>query len=202
MRSADVTAKIAEGVGPTDRMHGHRGGCEVLAHFAQAYARKYPLHVIAKTDVANAFGSVHRADIIAAATVYPSLVPLARMLYGTSNQVIYSDEHSTLTLRVSAGVTQGEPLASLLYSTALRRAIDATLIPCIRQSLSAALQTIASSADRSPTSLQHLPRTPPSWPKVDKPCRSRKRSFTLLLANPPLSPNVLPMDMPQHRASS
>ena len=50
------------------------------------------------------------------------------MLYGTSNQVIYSDEHSTLTLRVSAGVTQGEPLASLLYSTALRRAIDATLI--------------------------------------------------------------------------
>ena len=36
VRSADVTAKIAEGVGPTDWMHGHRGGCEALAHFAQA----------------------------------------------------------------------------------------------------------------------------------------------------------------------
>ena len=50
------------------------------------------------------------------------------MLYGTSNQVIYSDELTTLTLLVNMGVTQGEPLASLLFSTALRRAIDATLI--------------------------------------------------------------------------
>ena len=97
------------------------------------------------------------------------------MLYGATNEVIYLKEVATLSLTVSVGVTQGEPLASLLYSTALCHAIDATLIAHPTVTPSAASQTIASSADCSPKSSQHSPHMPPSWPKVDKPCKSRKR---------------------------
>jgi len=127
VKSADVKYKIPDAVGPTDWMHGTPGGVEALAHFARAYLRTHPGHVVAKTDVENAFGAISRTDILAAAEQYPSLVPLAKMLYGSPNSVVYSDGAVSFSLLAERGVTQGEPLAALLYSTALKTAVDATL---------------------------------------------------------------------------
>jgi hypothetical protein len=118
---------VRDGVGPTDWMHRTSGGVEALTHFTRAYLHLNPAHVVAKTDVANAFGSISRAAVLEAAKQYPSLVPLATMLYGSSTNVIFTDGDTVLRLLAEMGVTQGEPLAALLYSTALKQAIDATL---------------------------------------------------------------------------
>ena len=119
-------AEVHEGVGPTDWMHRTAGGVEALNHFTRAYILQNPTHAIAKTDVSNAFGSISRDDIMQAANIYPKLIPLACMLYGTTNNVIFSDSITSATISSEMGVTQGDPLAALLYSTALKKAIDAT----------------------------------------------------------------------------
>jgi hypothetical protein len=127
VKSPEVRAAIPASVGPTDWMHGTPGGVEALTHFARAYLRVHPTHVIAKTDIENAFNAISRVDILRASEEYPQLVPLAKMLYGAPNSVIYTDGADTLRLDAERGVTQGEPLAALLYSTALKSAVDATL---------------------------------------------------------------------------
>ena len=119
-------AEVHEGVGPTDWMHRTAGGVEAINHFTRAYSLRNPTHAIAKTDVSNAFGSISRDDIMQAANIYPKLIPLATMLYGTTNNVIFSDSITSATISSEMGVTQGDPLAALLYSTALKKAIDAT----------------------------------------------------------------------------
>jgi hypothetical protein len=127
VKSAEVRAAIPASVGPTDWMHGTPGGVEALTHFARAYLRIHPTHVAAKTDIENAFNAISRVDILRASERYPQLVPLAKMLYGAPNSIIYTDGADVLRLDAERGVTQGEPLAALLYSTALKTAVDATL---------------------------------------------------------------------------
>lgn len=130
VRSDSVQARVSAGVGPTELMHGVSGGVEAIAHIVRAYLGLHPDHVVAKTDTANAFNSVSRTWILAAARQYfPELAPLADILYGGSSYVTYSDRSSGYSFTVTSprGVNQGCPLASLLYSTALRTAIDVTL---------------------------------------------------------------------------
>jgi hypothetical protein len=126
VRSLSDTA-VREGVGPTDWMHRTSGGVEALVHFTRAYLLVNATHVVAKTDVENAFNSVGREHVLKAAQTYPALVPLASMLYGAPNDVVFSDDNVTFTIKSKTGVTQGEPFAALLYSTALKEAVDATL---------------------------------------------------------------------------
>jgi hypothetical protein len=118
---------VRVGVGPTDWMHRTSGGVEALVHFTRGYLLLNPTHVIAKTDVENAFNAIRREDVLKAAEQYPQLVPLAKMLYGAPNNVIFRDDLTQYIIASTSGVTQGEPLAALLYSTALKPAVDATL---------------------------------------------------------------------------
>ena len=127
VRGKDVTTRVASGVGPTDLMHGIPGGTEACAHTVRAVLSMHPGWVACKTDVKNAFNAVDRGWVLAAARHYPTLVPLANMLYGQATKVVYTKDKVTCTIDATMGVTQGDPLAALLYSTVLRPAVEATL---------------------------------------------------------------------------
>jgi hypothetical protein len=90
VRSKAVQQRIPEAVGPTELMHGIRGGFESLAHIVRAYLHLHPDHVAVKTDVSNAFNTLDRRWVLRAATCYPQLEPLAKLLYGQPTRVIYS----------------------------------------------------------------------------------------------------------------
>jgi hypothetical protein len=133
VRHSDVQSRVTEAVGPTELMHGISGGVEALPHLIRTYIATHPGHVVAKTDIANAFNSISRQWILAAARRhFPSLVPLAQLLYGRTSTITYKDRKSgrTTVITTDRGVNQGCPLAALLYSTSLRWAIDAVLSQC------------------------------------------------------------------------
>jgi hypothetical protein len=131
VRSKAVQQRIPEAVGPTELMHGIRGGVESLAHIVRAYLHLHPDHVAVKTDVSNAFNTLDRRWVLRAATCYPQLEPLAKLLYGQPTRVIYSgctEKNSTNhEIIAETGTTQGEPLAALLFSTSLKIAVDGAL---------------------------------------------------------------------------
>ena len=127
VRAKDVTKRIPSGVGPTELMHGISGGTEAAVHTVRALLALNPSWVVCKTDIQNAFNAVCRKWVLAAAQTYPTLVPLAKMIYGDTTKVVYDNSGDPLEIMAAMGVTQGDPLASILYSTALRHAVDATL---------------------------------------------------------------------------
>ncbi len=133
VRHSDVQSRVAEAVGPTELMHGVSGGVEAVPHIIRAYIATHSDHVVAKTDIANAFNSISRHWILAAARrFFPSLVPLAQLLYGRSSTITYKNRKSgrTIVITTDRGVNQGCPLAALLYSTSIRWAVDAVLSQC------------------------------------------------------------------------
>ena len=127
VRAKDVTNRIPSGVGSTELMHGIPGGTEAAVHTVRALLAQNPSWVVCKTDIQNAFNALSREWVLAAAQTYPTLVPLANMIYGGTTSVVYGNASESVTIDAKMGVTQGDPLAAILYSTALRHAVDATL---------------------------------------------------------------------------
>ena len=127
--SPDVREAAPNAVGPTELGNGVPGGVEALPNVITAYAALNPGHVVIKTDIANAFGSLKRQCAIDCAMHYPGLAPLLNMLYAHPTSVTYTDyvSGSSIDIRVTCGVTQGGPEGTLIFSTALRRAVDDTL---------------------------------------------------------------------------
>jgi len=132
VRTKTVQQLIPEAVGPTELMHGIHGGVEALVHIIRGYFHLHPDHVAVKTDISNAFNNLDRRWVLRAATCYPPLVPLAKLLYSRPTTVIYSDctDENTVEHEIIAecGTTQGEPLAALLFSTSLKIAVDHVLL--------------------------------------------------------------------------
>jgi len=131
VRSKAVQKLIPAAVGPTELMHGVHGGIESLVHIIRAYLFLHPDHVAVKTDVSNAFNTLDRRWVLRAATCYPPLEPLAKLLYGQPTRVLYSDctekDSTKHEIIAETGTTQGEPLAALLFSTSLKIAVDHVL---------------------------------------------------------------------------
>ena len=132
VRTKTVQQLIPEAVGPTELMHGINGGIEALVHIIRGYFHLHPDHVAVKTDISNAFNNLDRRWVLRAATCYPPLVPLAKLLYSRPTAVIYSEctNKDTIDHEIIAecGTTQGEPLAALLFSTSLKIAVDHVLL--------------------------------------------------------------------------
>ena len=126
--SPDVREATPSAVGPTELGNGVPGGVEALPNVLTAYAALNPGHVIVKTDVENAFGSLKRQKAINCAEHYPPLAPLLNMLYRAPTVVTYTDQASgaSVDINVTCGVTQGGPEGTLIFSTVLRQAVDDT----------------------------------------------------------------------------
>jgi hypothetical protein len=103
--------------------NGVKGGVESLPNTVRAYLRLHPDHIAIKTDIKNAFNSLHRAFVLASAQVYPALAPLIVLMYGAPSNISYND----FTFTVERGVNQGDPMGPVLYSTAIKPAVDSTL---------------------------------------------------------------------------
>ena len=123
-RGLETKRLLPDGVGPTELAHGVKGGTEALPHVTRAYLALNPTHVAISTDIENAFGSLYRVDAIQASKVYPHMANMVNLLYVGPTEVVY-DQKTTIT--TDRGVTQGDPLAGILFSTKLKSAVDATL---------------------------------------------------------------------------
>jgi hypothetical protein len=69
-------------------------------------------------DWANAFSTIHRADLFAAvASWHPSLVPVTNLLYGAHSTVRFFSDNDSGTVNVVSArrVGQGDPLGPLLF---------------------------------------------------------------------------------------
>lgn len=123
LRTETMRKLVPEAVGPTEMGNGVRGGVESLPNSVRAYLLLHPDHVVIKTDIANAFNSLHRALVVAAANIYHPLSHLITLMYGAYSTISYG----ALRIEVQRGVNQGDPMGPVLYSTASRPAVDATM---------------------------------------------------------------------------
>ncbi len=108
-------------IGPFDVGFATPGGAEVLTHTIRAALSlgTSPRCVI-KVDVSNAFNSISRDAVLAAAHKIPALWPFVRARYGAvfDAQFTCQISHVSVTIPVTEGVAQGCPLAGPLYSAA------------------------------------------------------------------------------------
>jgi len=107
---------------------GVRGGAEACPLAIEALLRAHTEYVAVKTDISNAFNSVDRNVVLQeGARCFPALAEIIRMSYGNTTKVIYTDsEGKEYHIRTNRGVTQGDPLGMLLFSTCIRRAVEST----------------------------------------------------------------------------
>ena len=127
----EVKGGIPDAVGKTEMGNGVRGGVEALPNIVRAYMNLDAGSdtIVIKTDIANAFNSVCRGDVLKCAETFPQLKPLIMMIYGAPTHVSYAKgKHAApLLIEMERGVNQGDPMAPLLYTMVVKPAIDATL---------------------------------------------------------------------------
>ncbi len=108
-------------IGPFDVGFATPGGADVLTHTVRAALSlgNSPRCVI-KVDVANAFNSISRNAVLAAAHKIPALWPFVRARYGAEFDAQFTRQASQhkVNIPVAEGVAQGCPLAGPLYSAA------------------------------------------------------------------------------------
>jgi hypothetical protein len=102
---------------------GLSSGAEVIHKAITAYLLCNPTHFAVKLDVINAFNSVKRRHIFAAAARYaPFLLPYLYAFYSEKTTLLTADRHFKLFMEV--GVQQGDPLGSLLFCLALQHILE------------------------------------------------------------------------------
>ena len=89
------------------------GGCEAAVHSARRFLQKLPSgHIMVKLDFANAFNSLHRADMLqAVADRIPELYAFCHSAYRHPSTLFFGD----FTVLSQEGPQQGDPLGPLLF---------------------------------------------------------------------------------------
>ena len=125
--SNEMKEPIREGVGPANLAFGVAGGVEAVHHIIAAHLKAYPNHVVTKMDIRNAFNEVYRRHILALIAEYPLAAGLIATLYGASSKVVFTGGGRVHEKDNVRGVTQGDALSGPLFSTVLKRAVEAAL---------------------------------------------------------------------------
>ena len=118
---------IPAAVGEHQLCIGTQGGSEALPEIIRAHLRLHPTHVVANTDVANAFNSITRTHVLATASLLPPLAPIINAIYTQTIPVIYEGRGRTIRIDNTRGVTQGGPESALLFAAATRPAVEYVL---------------------------------------------------------------------------
>eukprot|EP00971_Amphidinium_carterae_P089531 1772002-Amphidinium_carterae.2 len=93
-----------------------QGALQILGR-TERHVRRHPGHVIAQIDIANAFGSISRKDVLAileahlSADARSSWLPWVHQHLSAPTRVIATDEGETE--ETYDGIPQGDPLSSL-----------------------------------------------------------------------------------------
>jgi hypothetical protein len=110
---------------------GKPGGVEAYVHTVRTILEADPRKVAFQTDVSNAFNTVSRYEVLHGCARYaPRIFKLASWLLDSETSITFTDfsngptRDSTLTLSVSSGVVQGNPLSTALFGMAQRLALD------------------------------------------------------------------------------
>ena len=102
---------------PNQLGFGVRLGAEAAVHATRSFIESHCDNtVVLKIDFANAFNSIHRDKVLAAASEHlPSLFKYVHSSYGASSLLAFGD-HLLLS---EEGVQQGDPLGPLLFCLAI-----------------------------------------------------------------------------------
>eukprot|EP01039_Chlorochromonas_danica_P001693 gene1693-1849_t len=116
------------GSGPSDLLQplqlgcGVSGGSEIAARLAQTFLDAHPNHVLIKTDFKNAFNLVPRNLIYNGLVDYcPEILPWFRWAYGGPSDLF--DSQGIWVGSNQTGCRQGDPLAPLLFCSAIQDAL-------------------------------------------------------------------------------
>jgi hypothetical protein len=111
--------EIKRGLCPDDYGYGVKNATEIMIHEIQTRMHSNVAFHVAETDFENAYNTISRKLIFHVVRLHcPRLLPYLQFRY--SNMVIlFKDEHGSVSIISTTGVSQGCPLSSALFQLAM-----------------------------------------------------------------------------------
>lgn len=103
-----------------------KGGSELLIHQVQMLLEAHPDWSVLKSDVSNAFYSLHRCHMFEeVSTSFPSIYRHVCQMYSHCGYLVYVREGNTVILKSEEGLPlhQGDPLRPSIVSIAIQASL-------------------------------------------------------------------------------
>ena len=100
-------------------------GIELLYHHVQLLLEGRPDYIVLKTDVKNAFNSLHRHHLLEqVSNFHPEIYPHVRQMYSHSSSLVYQQGDCIVIIPFEEGIHQGDPLGPALFSTGIHSVLS------------------------------------------------------------------------------
>ena len=100
-------------------------GLELLHHHIQLLLTDNPHMIVLKTDVKNAFNSIHRSHLLEqVSSCHPDIYPHVCQMYSHSSSLVYQQGNSIVIIPSEEGIHQGDPLGPALFSTVIHSVLS------------------------------------------------------------------------------
>ena len=84
-----------------------------------------PHMIVLKTDVKNAFNSIHRSHLLEqVSSCHPDIYPHVYQMYSHSSSLVYQQGNSIVIIPSEEGIHQGDPLGTALFSTGIHSVLS------------------------------------------------------------------------------